>query len=311
MGGQPSAPTPPPAPTPPSASETSAQAIQSQIDALPKIFAAQSEYAPKFSQLELDQLRQFGSQFGEEALKLRDQVSPELKEASRSLTDFLSGDDTAEFDSLRPGLVEDVRAGQSLRGLGDVSPLGSIDEAVQIQRLKSSLKDRRLNIALSTAGRQPIGGISPTSGSPGQLIQNVDPSSFMGYQGNVNQANASIFGSQNSFLSSIFGAQSSAAASRYASNMSLVPKVNFNFGTPASCWVASELFGGWFEPKTVLSRIYINNYAPIWLKKVYIKYGERFSRFIKRKKMVKGILTSLFECFASVSRDRICEVKYV
>lgn len=241
-GAVPQQPTPPPAP--PSAGETSAQAIQAQIDALPKILASQQQYGPQFSQLNLQELQQFGPQFAEEALRLQRQyapqfaevergLSPELVGAQQTLTNFLNstdnpqalqqgvasgaqdilsqlqgsqsygqgpaftqqqygqtdysgygqgntygltgnpdylnqqapgglgtgtinqflqGNDEQAYNELRPGLLEDVRSAQSLRGLGAISPLGSIDEAVQVARLKEDLRSRRLGIAQGAQG---------------------------------------------------------------------------------------------------------------------------------------------------------------
>ncbi len=209
MGGgqKPSAPAPPP--TPPSAGETSAQAIQSQIDALPKILAAQQQYGGQFSQEQLNELNTFGPQFAQSALSLEQQFAPQYKAisdtlnpevgaAQKTLTDYLGGTDQSEYDQLRPGLLEDVRAAQSQRGLGAISPLGAVDESVQLQRLKQSLKDRRLNIALSTAGRTPISGMANVQGTTGtgQLVNNVDPNSVMNYQGNLNNFQSSIYGTQ-------------------------------------------------------------------------------------------------------------------
>ncbi len=204
-----STPAPTPPPPAPSASETSAQAIQSQIDALPKILASQQEYGPQFSQLNLDQLKQYGPQFAEEALALQKKyapqfaeveksLSPELAGAQSTLASFLNSTDDQEYNALKPGMLEDVRAAQSQRGLGAISPLGSIDESVQLQRLKQSLKDRRLNIALSTAGRVPISSFPQMQGQTGsgQLVQNVSPDSIFGYQQGLNNFNASVFGSQ-------------------------------------------------------------------------------------------------------------------
>lgn len=227
-GGQPEAPqSPPPAP---SAGETSAQAIQAQIDALPKILEAQKQYGGQFSQLNLQELEKYGPQFAEAALKLQSEygpkfaeiersLSPELAGAQRTLADFLNQTDDQEYQSLRPGLLEDVRAGQSLRGIGAISPLGSIDESVQLQRLKQSLKDRRINVALSTAGRVPISGVPQIQGQTGtgQLVNNVDPNSIFNYQSQLNNFNASIFGTQ----SNIFGTQSQAATQRRAQNIKL------------------------------------------------------------------------------------------
>ena len=206
MGGsEQEQPSPPPAP---SASETSAQAIQAQIDALPRILASQQQYGPQFSQLNLEQLQKYGPEFAQAALDLQRKfgpefaaverdLSPELAGAQSTLASYLSGSDEQEYNALRPGLLEDVRSAQSQRGLGAISPLGSIDESVQLQRLKQSLKDRRLNVALSTAGRVPIGGMPSVQGQTGtgNLVQNVDPNSIFGYQQGLNNFNASIFSS--------------------------------------------------------------------------------------------------------------------
>lgn len=202
----PAQPTPAPAP---SAAETSAEAIQAQIDAQPKILAAQQEFGPQFSQLNLESLQKYGPEFAQAALDLQKKfgpqfaaverdLSPELAGAQNTLASFLNGNDQAEYDSLASGVREDVRSAQSQRGIGAISPLGSIDESVQLARLKQSLKDRRLNVALSTAGRVPIGGMPQIQGQTGtsQLIQGPSSSDIFGYQQGLNSFNASIFGSQ-------------------------------------------------------------------------------------------------------------------
>lgn len=204
-------PAPPPAP---SVGETSAQAIQAQIAALPQILASQQQYGPQFSQLNLEQLQEYGPQFAEAALQLQKQyapqfadverqLSPELAGAQSTLANFLNQTDQAEYDALAPGLLQDVRAAQSQRGLGAISSLGAIDESVQLQRLRQSLRDRRLNVALSTAGRVPISSFPQIQGQSGtgQLVQNVNPDSIFGYQQGLNNFNASIFGTQANMFS--------------------------------------------------------------------------------------------------------------
>ena len=225
MGGTPSAPDNPT--PPPSQAETSAQAIQSQIDALPKILAAQQQYGDQFSQEQLDSINQFGGPFADAILKLQQQfapqykaisdtLNPEVAAAQRNLTGFLDQTDDAEYNSLAPGVLANVRAGQSQRGLGAISPLGSVDESVQLAQLKSSLKDRRLNISLATAGRTPIGGIQniqPNTGT-GQLVQNINPDSAMNYQQGLNNFTASIFNSQGNN----YGTSMTANTAKQASN---------------------------------------------------------------------------------------------
>ena len=65
-----------------------------------------------------------------------------------------------------------------------------------------------------------------------------------------------------------------------------------------SCWVASEIFGGWFEPKTCATRYFVNFLAPEWFKNMYLKYGKKFARFISNKPIIKVILRPIFELFA-------------
>ena len=69
----------------------------------------------------------------------------------------------------------------------------------------------------------------------------------------------------------------------------------FKFG---SCWVAAEIFGGWFEPKTCSARYYIGNIAPTWFRKFYYENGERIAKFIHNKPILKAMLRPLFEYFA-------------
>lgn len=253
MGGdteiQPAAPAPAP-----SASETSAQAIQAQIDALPKILAAQQQYGGQFSQQNLQSLQQFGPQFAEAALALQKQYAPQFAEVERSLSpelagaqstlaSFLNQTDDQEYDSLRPGLLEDVRSAQSMRGLGAISPLGSIDESVQLQRLRQSLKDRRLNVALSTAGRVPISSFPQIQGQSGtgQLVNNVNPDSIFGYQQGLNNFNASVFGTQ----ANMYGNQLSNQSNPFGTILgSIAGGIGGGIGTGVGYKMAGSMFGG-------------------------------------------------------------------
>ncbi len=85
-----------------------------------------------------------------------------------------------------------------------------------------------------------------------------------------------------------------------------------NFNGPAwlsaakpGCWVASEIFGGWYEYKTIMSRIYVNCIAPNWFKEFYLEHGENIAKFISNKPLLKIILTPMFEYFVSKSEDKL------
>lgn len=240
-------------PAPQSTMETSAQAIQAQIDALPKMLQAQQQYGPQFSQLNLEQLQKYGPEFAQAALDLQRKfgpqfaaverdLSPELAGAQDTLANFFKGDDESEFQALMPGVRDQVRSAQSQRGLGAISPLGSIDESVQLQQLKQSLKDRRLNVALSTAGRVPIGGVPQIQGQSGtgQLVQNVSPDSIFGYQQGLNNFNASIFGTQ----AGMYNQGQASSRSPWGSILGgIAGSATGGFGTTIGSKLGGSLFG--------------------------------------------------------------------
>lgn len=70
------------------------------------------------------------------------------------------------------------------------------------------------------------------------------------------------------------------------------------FANVMGCWVASEIFGGWYEPRTVAARNYVNLIGPKWFKDFYIKHGEKIAKFISNKPVLKNMLRPLFEYFA-------------
>ncbi len=53
------------------------------------------------------------------------------------------------------------------------------------------------------------------------------------------------------------------------------------------CWVAREVYGE-HNPAWLLFRSWMLNESPSWFKAIYIKYGERFARFISNKPRLKA-----------------------
>lgn len=205
--------TAPAAPVVQQNTETSAQAIQAQIDAIPKILAAQQQYGGAFQQLEIDQFNQFGGAKTDAYLKLAEQYGGRLNELTRAEQQVLAPERVAGSEAVakyleagpetlskeeQDAMLEDIRAAQQTRGLAQ-SGMASIDELKKMTGLRQALKDRYLNIALSASGRLPAAGgssVAAPNTSTQQLVQNVDPATFFGGQNNINNTNASIFGSQ-------------------------------------------------------------------------------------------------------------------
>jgi len=57
----------------------------------------------------------------------------------------------------------------------------------------------------------------------------------------------------------------------------------------AGCWVAREVYGI-DNPQWLEFREWMFNDAPSWLRNLYLKYGERFAKFISNKPRVKSII---------------------
>jgi hypothetical protein len=67
-----------------------------------------------------------------------------------------------------------------------------------------------------------------------------------------------------------------------------------------NCWIAAELYGGWYEPKTILARRYVNSDRfPKLLYNLYMKYGERVAGFIRKHKFVKPLFRPIFDIFVN------------
>ena len=206
---------PPPPPPAPSPTETSAQAIQSQIDALPQQLEAQQEFGPQFTQQQLDQLEEFGPQFTQQALDLSQEfggqfaeqtlaeqqiLDPSRVSGSQAINEFIQGGG----DQLTPEEIREIeqsaRSAASARGLAS-SGFSAQDEILRLLSVRQGLKDRFLNVSLSASGRLPAAGgqtvgQQPGAFGPGQLVQGVTPSTFFGGQASQNAAQSSIFNTQ-------------------------------------------------------------------------------------------------------------------
>lgn len=71
------------------------------------------------------------------------------------------------------------------------------------------------------------------------------------------------------------------------------------------CWVAREVFGA-NNPKWLLFREWILNEAPAWFRNLYIKFGERFARFIHNKPVLKWIIREWMEFIISDRKAVAC-----
>lgn len=66
----------------------------------------------------------------------------------------------------------------------------------------------------------------------------------------------------------------------------------------AFCWVAAEVFDGWNDRRTYQARAYVAFIAPKWFKRIYIKYGEKIAKIIKKMPKLKNVFRPIFDNFA-------------
>ena len=70
------------------------------------------------------------------------------------------------------------------------------------------------------------------------------------------------------------------------------------------CWIAAELYGGWYEPRTKLARKFVNSSKfPKMLFNLYMKYGERTAKFIRKYKFMKLIFKPIFNWFVKMGKQ--------
>tara|TARA_R110002050_G_scaffold111022_2_gene224124 strand:+ start:5597 stop:6919 length:1323 start_codon:yes stop_codon:yes gene_type:complete len=86
---------------------------------------------------------------------------------------------------------------------------------------------------------------------------------------------------------SLLGAQAQADASRSSGAMSAMGSIAG--AAIGLCWVAREVYGV-TNPKWKQFREWMLNDSPSWFRKLYIKHGEKFAKFISDKPRIKAII---------------------
>lgn len=73
----------------------------------------------------------------------------------------------------------------------------------------------------------------------------------------------------------------------------------------SGCWVADEIYGAWYAPKTIHSRFFVNFVAPAWFRRFYLKNGKRIASVVKDSMILKALLRPLFEVFSEIGRIKM------
>ena len=87
----------------------------------------------------------------------------------------------------------------------------------------------------------------------------------------------------------MYAANQSANASRNAGQAAMIGNIFGGVGQAIGCWVAREVYGV-NNPSWLLFREWMIVESPSWFRNLYIKYGERFARWISDKPRIKSII---------------------
>jgi uncharacterized protein YukE len=285
---------------------TAQQSMEDYIKILPQLYETQFKYAPQEAQQQLELTQQYAGPLAEAYKQAQEQLYPgtvALQEqlatqAQAGMNEGLSAQEREQYGS-------DIKA---LLGENVSSPIGADYYGRGLMELDQQRKDYYRNLGLSMTNRQPLTQAStPITNT---MASGFTPQDVMGFNtqnyGTYESASRPLGFYQNPTAAQNFGTYAAGAGSILSGIGSMIPGAN--------CWVAAELFGGWFVPKTFYARVYINFVAPLWFKDFYLKYGERIAAWLKIHRWARMFIKPLFELFAIIGykeiEKEICEVKY-
>ena len=139
-------------------------------------------------------------------------------------------------------------------------------------------------------GMTILGRPSASIGLGGQMLQQATAGAAgpMGPQLFDPNVGINMAMSQRSDNMNLLGAQAQADASRSAGRSSMLGSLG-GAAIGLMCWVAREVYGP-TNPKWKQFRAWVTDDSPSWFLKLYIKYGERFAKFISDKPRLKAII---------------------
>ncbi len=139
-------------------------------------------------------------------------------------------------------------------------------------------------------GMTILGRPSASIGLGGQMLQQATAGAAgpMGPQLFDPNVGINMAMSQRSDNMNLLGAQAQADASRSAGRSSMLGSLG-GAAIGLMCWVAREVYGP-TNPKWKQFRAWVTDDSPSWFLKLYIKYGERFAKFISDKPRIKAII---------------------
>lgn len=162
MGGKSSSPQivqPTPPPAPPSYQQT----LQDYVKSIPDLLAAEQKYGPGFAQNQLDLINQYGLPTSQALQSIDQALYPQTAQLQEAVAEqALQGLGSQLPQQIAQQYMSDFNAGI---GMNANAPIGVSSRNIGLYNLQEDWKRYYQNLALTTAGRQPLqGGTAPQSG---------------------------------------------------------------------------------------------------------------------------------------------------
>jgi hypothetical protein len=248
------------------------------------------------------------------------QYAPQMREALRSsnpenaaLLDELNRQAMAQLAAggrMAPEDMRDIqqqtRGAFSARGLNN-SNASSIEEIMNQQLGGQQLKMQRQAFAQSLIPQNQGFYGDPFMAILGRPSNTVGQTQGMGQQAmGMNQTGGpSLFNPESAYAQDVFNTNYNAEWNTRAANadaktamklgyMQLAGSAMEGAGNAIGCWVAREVYG-LDNPKWVAFRTWMVLDAPQWLRNLYIKHGEKFSKLVAHCSPIKRVLRVLMD----------------
>lgn len=258
------------------------------------------------AQTEADILKGPGKEAVEGTLALQKTVDPEFfknREALMAELDTAFGALGNDPNALSKGEQEGIARGLGRTNWSAGSPMQTISNAMTFGENQARRRREYNNLINLRAGVTPAlrsgmdaGGIATRR----TVLPNFGQANYLGVQTpGVNNANTlggaftqGVFGTENQTKAGFYGAGK--AQKDYTSALGNIVGAAGGMAGMAACWVAREVYGV-DSPKWLVFREWLLTEAPSWLRWIYLKYGERFARWIKPRPAWKNIIRHLMD----------------
>ena len=176
------------------AAPTTAESVQAWVDALPKIYETQMQYAPLQAQQQVSLAQQYAAPLGQAQLAAQQAMYPQTTALQEKLATAASqGMDSGLPDWAKQTYQDTFRA---QLGENALSGVGADYMSRGMMQQEKDWRDYYNNLGLSVAGRQPLS--SPGQAQTSDYMSQFTPNSVMGYNaqnyGNYSNAYANMYG---------------------------------------------------------------------------------------------------------------------